>query len=91
MSYKVREITQEVWRQLDQLEKLAPGGDWVDAWIEGDAIGTDEAAFIYGCSAQTVRRTAVAASLAGNPIGRQMLKSVWLISRRRFIVRRPIV
>jgi hypothetical protein len=85
MSDDVQQITQEVRRQLDRLDKLAPGGDWVDEWVEGDAIRTDEAASIAGCSMQTVRRTAVAASLAGKPIGRLISKAVWLISRRRLL------
>jgi hypothetical protein len=86
MSDEVHEITREVRRQLDRLDKL-PGGDWVDEWIEGDAIRTDEAAFIGGCSAQTVRREAAAAAAAGKPIGRLISRSVWLISRRRWLDR----
>jgi hypothetical protein len=85
MSEEVHEITQEVRRQLDRLDKVVPGGDWVDEWVEGDAIRTDEAAFIAGCSMQTVRRIAVAATMAGKPIGRLISKSVWLISRRRLL------
>ena len=85
MSEEVHEITQGVRRQLDRLDKVVPGGDWVDEWVEGDAIRTDEAAFITGCSMQTVRRIAVAATMAGKPIGRLISKSVWLISRRRLL------
>ena len=81
---EVHEITQQLRRQLDRLDKL-PGGDWVDEWVEGDAIRTDEAAFIAGCSAQTVRRDAAAAAAIGKPIGRLISKSVWLISRRRLL------
>jgi hypothetical protein len=85
MSGERHDIMREVHRLLDQLDKVAPGGDWVDEWVEGDAIRTDEAASIAGCSMQTVRRTAVAASLAGKPIGRLISKAVWLISRRRLL------
>jgi hypothetical protein len=85
MTCEVREITQEVRRHLDRLDKLAPGGDWVDEWVEGDAIRTDEAAIIAGRSMQTVRRMAVAAAEAGKPIGRLISKAVWLISRRRLL------
>jgi hypothetical protein len=84
MSDEVCEITREIRRQLDRLDKI-PGGDWVDEWVDGDAIRTDEAAYIGGCSAQTVRRDAVAAAAAGKPIGRLISKSVWLISRRRWL------
>jgi hypothetical protein len=83
---KVHEITQHLRHQLDRLDKL-PGGDWVDEWVEGDAIRTDEAAFIGGCSAQTIRREAVAAAAARKPIGRLISKSVWLISRHRWLDR----
>jgi hypothetical protein len=85
MSGERHDLMREVHRLLDQLDKIAPGGDWVDEWVEGDAIRTDEAASIAGCSMQTVRRTAVAASLAGKPIGRLISKAVWLISRRRLL------
>lgn len=85
MNDALHEITEQVRRYMDHLDKIAPEGDWVDAWTEGDAIGTDEAAFISGCSTQTVRRMAASAALTGNPIGRQMSKSVWLISRRRLL------
>jgi hypothetical protein len=84
MSEEGHEIIQQVRRLLDRLDKL-PGGDWVDGWIEGDAIRTDEAATIAGCSAQTIRRDAAAAMAAGRPIGRLISKSVWLISRRRLL------
>lgn len=85
MNDTVQEIAEQVRRHMDVLEKITLEGDWVDAWTEGDAIGTDEAAFISGCSTQTVRRMAASAALTGNPIGRQMSKSVWLISRRRLL------
>jgi len=85
MSGERHDLMREVHRLLDQWDKSAPGGDWVDEWVEGDAIRTDEAASIAGCSMQTVRRTAVAASLAGKPIGRLISKAVWLISRRRLL------
>jgi hypothetical protein len=84
MSDEVYDITQPIRRLLDRLDKL-PGCDWVDEWVEGDAIRTDEAAFIAGCSAQTIRRDAAAATAAGKPIGRLISKSVWLISRRRLL------
>lgn len=85
MTDEVQEITREVRRQLDRLDSLPLEGDWVDAWIDGDAIRTDEAAYIYGHSAQTIRRLAEAAAVTGRPIGKQVSKSVWLISRRRIL------
>jgi hypothetical protein len=62
-----------------------PCGDWVSAFSEGDAIGTDHAAFIDGSSAQTVRRDAKKAAAAGKPIGIWIAQSVWLISKSRLL------
>lgn len=85
MAPAVRQITDNMRRELDRLDQMEHAADWVNAWIEGDAIGTDEAAFIAGCSTQTIRRIASSAERTGNPIGRQVSKSVWLISRRRLL------
>lgn len=85
MTDEVQEITRELRRQLDRLDSLPLEGDWVDAWIDGDAIRTDEAAYIYGQSVQTIRRVADASAMTGRSIGKQVSKSVWLISRRRLL------
>lgn len=58
-------------------------GDWVDAFVDGDAIGTDFAAYVCDCSAQTIRRRATDAAAAGKPLGIWFAQSVWLISKRR--------
>jgi hypothetical protein len=71
-------------QMLAELGWILPTGDWVDAWAEGEAIGTDEAAYIGDCSQQTVRRRAVEAQAAGEPIG-ILFMGVWLISRRRWL------
>jgi hypothetical protein len=76
-------------RSLDELAatlRQRPAcGDWVAAFFDGDAIGTDEAAFIEGCSAQTIRRRAAEASAIGKPIGVWFASAVWLISKRRLL------
>jgi hypothetical protein len=76
-------------RMLEQmaaeLRRLPACGDWVDGFVEHDAIGTDEAAFIANCSAQTIRRRAAEATAAGRPIGVWFAQSVWLISKRRLL------
>ncbi len=76
-------------RTLEQfaahLRQLTTCGDWVDAFAEGDAIGSEEAAFIVGCSPQTIRRKAAEAAAAGRPIGIWFAQSLWLISKRRLL------
>lgn len=79
-----RMITQ-LLRMLTELGWMPPSGDWVDAFASGDAIRTDEAAFIARCSAQTVRRRAAEALAAGRPIGILISQSVWLISLPRWL------
>ena len=85
MSREAYDITREIRRQLDRLENLAPTGDWVDAFVEHDCIGTDDAAFIADASRQTIRRHAAEAAAAGRPIGVCIARSVWLISLRRLL------
>src|ERR1700759_5374282 len=85
MSGERHDIMRELRRQLDRLDDLAPSGDWVDAFVEHDCIGTDEAAFIADASRQTIRRHAAEAAAAGRPIGVCIARSVWLISLRRLL------
>ena len=56
--------------------------DWVDEVIDadGDAIKTDEAAYIAAVSADTIRRRADAAAAAGKPFGILMAGALWLFS-----------
>ena len=58
-------------------------GDWVSAFGDGDAIGTDEAAYIWDCVPETVRRRAEAAARTKHPLGIWFAQSVWLISKAR--------
>jgi hypothetical protein len=85
MSGERHDLLREAHRLLDQLGKVAPTGDWVDAFVEHDCIGTDEAAFIADASRQTIRRHAAEAAAAGRPIGVCIARSVWLISLRRLL------
>jgi hypothetical protein len=52
------------------LRQCAPGRDWLDQILEanGDALKSDDAAFIADVSPDTVRRRAEAAAVAGKPI-----------------------
>jgi hypothetical protein len=78
------ELLERAAAELRQLQTWA-SGDWVDAFVDGDAIGTDCAAFICGCSAQTIRRRATDAAAEGRPLGVWFARSVWLISKRRLL------
>src|SRR5258706_16164387 len=68
-----------------ELRQLPACGDWIDAFTSHDAISSDEAAFIAGCSAQTIRRRATEAAEIGQPIGISFASAVWLISKRRLL------
>jgi hypothetical protein len=57
----------------------APKLNWVEAYHHGDALRTDEAAYIADCSDQTIRRYAEQAASAGHPLGIFLAKSIWLI------------
>ena len=85
MMTDARDIARELRRQADRLDSMTPGTDWVDAWREGDALGTDESALVAGVSAQTIRRRAAEALDDGRPIGVWIAQSVWLISLRRLL------
>src|SRR5882672_8931983 len=68
-----------------ELRQLPACGDWIDAFASHDAISSDEAALIAGCSAQTIRRRATEAAEIGQPIGIWFASAVWLISKRRLL------
>lgn len=59
--------------------------DWVSAFEDGDAIGTDEAAYIWNCAPETVRRRAEAVAGTCHPLGIWFAQSVWLISKARLL------
>src|SRR5258708_35320456 len=64
--------------------RLRPASDdWVSAFVDGDAIGTDEAAYIWNCVPETIRRRAEAAAGTNRPLGIWFAQSVWLISKAR--------
>jgi hypothetical protein len=76
---------QLITRLLQMLTGLGwspPVGHWTRAYVAGDAIGTDEAAYIAGCSPQTIRRRAAEAEATANPLGAWFAQSVWLISKQ---------
>jgi hypothetical protein len=69
------------------LRRGANGRDWLDEILDssGDVVRSDQAAYIWGASDDTIRRRTEAAELAGVPIGYLMAGSVWLFSLRRLL------
>jgi hypothetical protein len=69
------------------LRQCAPGRDWLDQILEanGDALKSDDAAFVAGVSADTARRRAEAAAVAGKPIAVLMAGALWLFSEARLL------
>jgi hypothetical protein len=68
----------------ETLQQRKPARDWVDAHLDGVAFGSDVAAFICGCSPDTIRRRADAAAAAGQPLG-ILLAGVWLLDLHRLL------
>lgn len=68
-----------------RLAARPPPLDWVSAYSSGDAIKTDAAAIVAGCSAQTIRRRAEEAADTARPLGVLLAGSVWLISLHRLL------
>src|SRR5258707_1891154 len=64
-----------------ELRQLPACGDWIDAFTSHDAISSDEAAFIAGCSAQTIRRRATEAAEIGQPIGISFASAGLVVSK----------
>src|ERR1035437_211013 len=69
------------------LRQCAPGRDWLDQILEanGDALKSDDAAFVAGVSADTMRGRAEAAAVAGKPIAVLMAGALWLFSEARLL------
>jgi hypothetical protein len=59
--------------------------DWVCAYAEGDALRSDEAAFILNCSPDTARRRASEANDVGEPLGICIAGAIWLFSLPRLL------
>jgi hypothetical protein len=69
------------------LREIAQPRDWIEELYadDGDALKSDDAAFIADVSSDTIRRYAVAAALAGHPIGILVAGAMWLYSSRRLL------
>jgi hypothetical protein len=70
----------------DAIRSIALARDWLDQLdIDGDALKSDEAAYIGGVHPDTMRRRAESAALAGRPIGILLAGAIWLFSERRLL------
>ena len=78
------EVANKLIELAGALQHHKPLRDWVDAHRDGTAFGSDVAAFICGCSPDTVRRRAVDAATAGQPLG-ILQAGVWLFDLRRLL------
>jgi hypothetical protein len=79
-------LAERLEQMAAEVRQLPPRGDWVSAFADGEAIGTDEAGYIADLSAQTIRRRATEAAATDNPLGVWFAQSVWLISKRRLFI-----
>ena len=71
-----------------QEPESAPARDWLAELLDtkaGDVLGTDVAAVIIGCHADTARKRAVDAMEADKPIGILVANAVWLFSEARIL------
>jgi hypothetical protein len=66
------------------VQRRPPVRDWVDAYCEGSAFGSEVAAAIFGCSTDTAVRRANAAAEKGQPLG-ILLAGTWLFDRERVL------
>jgi hypothetical protein len=66
------------------LRERPPDRDWVDAYDNGSALSTGQAAHICDCSDDTIRRWAETAADAGQPIG-ILIAGVWVIDLQRLL------
>jgi hypothetical protein len=69
------------------LREIVQPRDWIDELCAdgGDALKSDDAAFIADVSSDTIRRYAAAAALAGHPIAVLVAGAMWLYSERRLL------
>jgi hypothetical protein len=79
-----REIADRLTELATALRQRAPVRDWVDAFNDGSAFGSEVAAFICGRSPDTVRRWAAEAAAEGQPLG-ILQAGVWLFDEQRLL------
>jgi hypothetical protein len=69
------------------LRRLDAPRDWLDEVLDlgGDALKSDEAAFVAGCHVDTLLGRCKIAAATDRPLGTLMAGAIWLISKRRLL------
>jgi hypothetical protein len=87
-------VKNEIADQLDAIaaklrsQEPEPARDWLAQLLDvagGDVVNSDTAAQIIDCHADTARKRAVDAMVAGKPIGILVAGAVWLFSQARIL------
>jgi hypothetical protein len=73
------DLVKAAWRQRPESR------DWIDEYLSGEILLTDEAARIAGVSSETIRRRCEAAAATNRPLGILLAGSVWLVSLARLL------
>jgi hypothetical protein len=67
------------------LRRRPAGRTWIDEYLSGEILLTDQAAAIAAVSSETIRRRCEAAALTSRPLGVLIAGSVWLVSRSQLL------
>jgi hypothetical protein len=63
------------------VRRLPAASDWIDAYLSGEMLLTDQAVEIAATSTETIRRRCEATASTSRPLGVLIAGSVWLLSR----------
>src|SRR6266566_9399052 len=58
---------------------------WIDEYLSGEILLTDQAAVLAALSSETIRRRCEAAAPTNRPLGVLIAGSVWLVSRSQLL------
>jgi hypothetical protein len=64
-----------------ELRRRPAGRNWIDEFLSGEILRSDQAAVIADVSPETIRRRCEAAALTNRHLGVLIAGSVWLVSR----------
>ena len=79
-----QDVAERLSQLAAELQRRPPVIDWVDAHRAGDVLSSDEAGFVYGCSADTIIRRAEEAAEEGRPLGIKHA-GVWMFDLPRLL------
>jgi len=68
-----------------ELRQRPEGRHWIDEYLSGEMLYTDEAAAVYAKGAETVRRRCEASADTNRPLGILLAESVWMVSLARLL------